>query len=329
MSLKNHALSFGLSFMVLWRVAPATGTLFDLERRNCQRKGLCSCRCCESAKRCRLNKAKGFIETNLLPSVCSAISEYIQRDLVFGKAPTVKLRLRPFASLSRGKLVIDAVLSHPSVLVVQKKDYTWLGIPFSEGGREKHFSTEEGIDHRTRNQETCARGRHCCGWERERDDGAREAAEVGYFVPERSCGVSQGDGLKEIETRSTELTENTPFFCINGGKHDHRFMDTDGKFGEPASPSECFHFMNNDMHAVEIEVDKNANSVTISDEIEVTTRESKFENLQSSEDVAEPTDANSSTEKNVGLVPHVADNHIEDDNLSGGQPGLTSEDLIL
>ncbi|KAJ1438217.1 hypothetical protein SESBI_03114 [Sesbania bispinosa] len=511
MSLKNHALFFGTKLHGSLESSTSNRNPFHLERRKLPKKGLCSCRYCESGKRCSLvsqalrfshfcgqnvgllrkdlflrngsrlecakepffrrealNKAKGFIETNLLPSVCSAISEYIQRDLVFGKvrrvsplsitlescsfgphkeefscgeAPTVKLRLRPFASLRRGKLVIDAVLSHPSVLVVQKKDYTWLGIPFSEGGREKHFSTEEGIDHRTRTRRL-AREEGIARWERERDDGAREAAEVGYFVPERSCGVSQGDGLKEIETRSTELTENTPFFCINGGKHDHRFMDTgvdydmkhadleksfgvrfpglglrfwsrvisgrkkhkfkrkangsniyasglaakkrmfersasaahiyfrdqsDGNFGEPASPSECFHFMNNDMHAVEIVVDKNANSVTISDENRsddyqsatqfkdmkiwspsvnenvighsdystfvsdptLQTRESKFENLQSSEDVAEPTDANSSIEKNEGLVPHVADNHIEDDNLSGGQPGLTPEDLIF
>ncbi|KAJ1423781.1 hypothetical protein SESBI_12053 [Sesbania bispinosa] len=133
------------------------------------------------------NKAKGFIETNLLPSVCSAISEYIQCDLVFGKvrgvsplsitlepcsfgphkeefscgeAPTVKLHLRPFAS-----------------------------------GREKHLSTEEGIDHWTRTRRL-AREEGIARWERERDDGAREAAEVGYFVPERSCGVSQGDGFK-------------------------------------------------------------------------------------------------------------------------------------
>ena len=125
------------------------------------------------------NKAKGFIEANLLPSVCAAISEHIQRDLVFGKvrqisllsitlescsfgphkeefscgeAPTVKLRLRPFVSLRRGKLVIDAVLLHPSFLVVQRKDFTWLGIPFNEGGRERSFSAEEGerFSNRTR-----------------------------------------------------------------------------------------------------------------------------------------------------------------------------------
>ncbi|KAK7384787.1 hypothetical protein VNO78_30489 [Psophocarpus tetragonolobus] len=198
------------------------------------------------------NKAKGFIEANLLPSVCSAISEYIQRDLVFGKvrritplsitlescsfgphkeefscgeAPTVKLRVHPFVSLRRGKLVIDAVLSHPSLLVVQKKDFTWLGIPFNEGGGERSFSAEEGIDYRTRIRRL-AREEAFTRWERERDVAAREAAELGYFVSERSCGLFQGDdGLKEIETRSTESTESAPFFCMNDGKHDHRLMD--------------------------------------------------------------------------------------------------------
>ncbi|KAH1203410.1 hypothetical protein GmHk_17G049668 [Glycine max] len=198
------------------------------------------------------NKAKGFIEANLLPSVCAAISEHIQRDLVFGKvrrisplsitlescsfgphkeefscgeAPTVKLRLRPFVSLRRGKLVIDAVLLHPSFLVVQRKDFTWLGIPFNEGGRERSFSAEEGIDYRTRTRRL-AREEAFAQWERERDGAAREAAEVGYFVSERSCGLSKGDdGLKEIETRSLESTESAPFFCMNDGKHDHWLMD--------------------------------------------------------------------------------------------------------
>ncbi|KAK7320719.1 hypothetical protein VNO77_30448 [Canavalia gladiata] len=319
MSLKSH--SFFLGTTIHLKSGANKRNPFH---RNLQKKGVCSCRCCVSAKRCRLvsqglrfsnfwgekvnylrsrsrlecakepffrsealvsylnpllkeglllirasvftavisgicmlvwygqNKAKGFIEANLLPSVCSAISEDIQRDLVFGKvrrisplsitlescsfgphkeefscgeAPTVKIRLRPFASLRRGKLVIDAVLSHPSLLVVQKKDFTWLGIPFSEGDREKRFSTEEGIDHRTRTRRL-AREEAIAQWERERDEAAREAAEVGYFVSARSYGLSQGDdGLKEIDTRSTESTESAPFFCVNDGKHDHRFMD--------------------------------------------------------------------------------------------------------
>jgi len=198
------------------------------------------------------NKAKVFVENNLLPSVCLVISEYIQRDVEFGKVrrisplsitleacsigphkeefscgevPTVKIRVRPFASLRRGKVVVDAVLTQPSVLVVQKKDFTWLGIPFTEGGRERRFSSEDGIDYRTRTRRL-AREEGGARWERERDEAAREAAEVGYFVSERSCGVTEGDGSKEIGTSSIELTEATPFFCVDGGKHDHRFMDT-------------------------------------------------------------------------------------------------------
>ncbi|TKY58188.1 hypothetical protein E2542_SST15244 [Spatholobus suberectus] len=414
------------------------------------------------------NKAKGFIEANLLPSVCSAISEHIQRDLVFGKvrritplsitlescsvgphkeefscgeAPTVKLCLRPFVSLRRGKLVIDAVLSHPSLLVVQRKDFTWLGIPFNEGGRERSFSAEEGIDYRTRTRRL-AREEAFARWERERDDAAREAAEVGYFVSERSCGLSQGDdGLKEIETRSMESTESVPFFSTNDGKHDHRLMDkgvnygmkhaaleksfgvrfpgsglrfwsrvisgprkhmfkrkangsnisasgvatkrrrmfersasaahayfcdqSQWKFQEPSSPSECYHFMSHDMHLVKSEVDRNTKSVIVGDENRsddsqsgtqfkdlgmspsvnenvnsqsdylkfvcdptLQKGESEFENLQSSDDVAEPANPNSTTEKNEEFVPYVADNHIDDnDDSSGGQRGLTSEDL--
>ncbi|RDY09726.1 hypothetical protein CR513_05851, partial [Mucuna pruriens] len=403
------------------------------------------------------NKAKGFIEANLLPSVCSTISEHIQRDLVFGKvrritplsitlescsfgphkeefscgvAPTVKLRLRPFVSLRRGKLVIDAVLSHPSLLVAQRKDFTWLGIPFNEGGGERNFSAEEGIDYRTRTRRL-AREEAFAQWERERDVAAREAAEVGYFVSERSCGLSQGDdGLKEIETRSMESTESAPFFCMNDGKHDHRLMDkgvnydtkhaaleksfgvkfpesglrfwsrvilgprkhkfkrkangsnifasgvafrkimfersasaahayfcdqSQWKFGEPSSPSECYHFMSHDMHLVKREVDRNTVFVDenrsddnqsgkqfkdlgmsssanedVNSQLDYlqTSRESKFENLKSSDDVAEPANPNSSTEKNEEFVPYVADNHIDDnDNSSGGRHGLTSENL--
>ncbi|XP_040865035.1 protein TIC236, chloroplastic isoform X2 [Glycine max] len=414
------------------------------------------------------NKAKGFIEANLLPSVCSAISEHIQRDLVFGKvrqisllsitlescsfgphkeefscgeAPTVKLRLRPFVSLRRGKLVIDAVLSHPSLLVVQRKDFTWLGIPFNEGGRERSCSAEEGIDYRTRTRRL-AREEAFAQWERERDDAAREAAEVGYFVSERSCGLSQGDdGLKEIETRSLESSESAPFFCMNDGKHDHRLMDkgvnydtkhsaleksfgvrfpgtglrfwsrvisgprkhkfkrkatgsnifpsggaikkrmfersasaahayfcdqSQWKFGEPSSSSESYGFMSHDMHLVKSEVDRNTISVIVGDENRsddnqsgtqyrdlgfqsssvnenvssqsdylkfvcdptLQTRESEIENLQSTDDVAQPANPNSSTVKNEECVPYVADNQIDDnDNSSGGQRGLPSEDL--
>ncbi|XP_027356890.1 uncharacterized protein LOC113866209 [Abrus precatorius] len=200
------------------------------------------------------NKAKGFVETNLLPSVCSVVSDYIQRDINFGKvvkisplsvtlescsfgphkeefscgeAPSVKVRLLPFASLRRGKFVFDAVLSHPCVLVVQKKDYSWLGIPSSEGlGVQKRLSSEEGINYRTRVRRL-AREEVAARQARERDDAARKAVEIGYFVSEKNCDPSKGDDdLKEIATHSEGAANSNSFFCMSEGKHDHSHVDT-------------------------------------------------------------------------------------------------------
>ncbi|KAF7830224.1 uncharacterized protein G2W53_012557 [Senna tora] len=198
------------------------------------------------------NKAKSFIEAKLLPSVCAAISEHLHREVELGKVqrisplsitlescsfgphkeefscgevPTVKFCLRPFASLRKGKLVIDAVLSQPSILVVQKKDYTWLGIPSSEGGIRRHISNEEGIDHRTKVRRL-AREEAASRWEKARDDAAREAAEMGYFVSERSSHLSEGNALEEIVTQSTESTNSESFFCMHEGNHDHHCMDS-------------------------------------------------------------------------------------------------------
>ncbi|XP_019414960.1 PREDICTED: uncharacterized protein LOC109326680 isoform X1 [Lupinus angustifolius] len=199
------------------------------------------------------SKVKVFVEDNVLPSVCSVISEHIQRDVQFGKvrritplsitlescsfgphkeefscgeAPTVKIRLHPFASLRRGKLVIDALLLNPSVLVAQKKDFTWLGIPSSDGLVQRLSSTEEGIDHRTRTRRI-AREQSGAQWERQRDNAAREAAETGYFVSEQNCGTSEGDDVsKDAATHSKEATKDKSFFCMNEGKHDHHCIDT-------------------------------------------------------------------------------------------------------
>ncbi|PQM36892.1 uncharacterized protein Pyn_13158 [Prunus yedoensis var. nudiflora] len=200
-----------------------------------------------------LSKAKGFIEDKLLPSVCSVLSEYIQREVVFGKVrrlsplsitlescsvgphseefscgevPSMKLRLRPFASLRRGRIVIDAVLSHPTVLVAQKKDYTWLGIPSSEGGLQRHLSTEEGIDHRTKTRRL-SREEAAARWERERDEAAKKAAEMGYIVSDKASSQSKGDDSKEGDSHSADLASSESFPCMDEKMHwrDH-CMDT-------------------------------------------------------------------------------------------------------
>ncbi|XP_015939698.1 protein TIC236, chloroplastic isoform X1 [Arachis duranensis] len=398
------------------------------------------------------NKAKAYVEANLLPSVCLAVSEYIERDLQFGKvrrisplsitlescsfgphkeefscgeAPTVKLRLHPFASLRSGKFVVDAVLSQPSLLVVQKKDYTWLGIPPpSEDGLQRHLSTEEGIDYRTRTRRIAREGA-VARWTQERDDAAREAAHIGYFVSEPNC-----DDVKEIPNNLLEATYSKSFFCTNEGKHDHHCMDTGvdyntkhaaleksfgvrsfgffsriikghrkhkfkrkpnkkdicasgvavkrrilersglaahkffqdqspGKFGEPPSSSGCLPYTNHDMQLVKTVVGKNEESVVGGTDnqngtqfrdlgiwspsaneningdsdylkfvraLNLQTRESKHENLQSSEDIVAPVDTDNSTEKHEEFRPHAADSQIND-NVTGVKKSLVPEDL--
>ncbi|KAE8713961.1 hypothetical protein F3Y22_tig00110202pilonHSYRG00064 [Hibiscus syriacus] len=120
------------------------------------------------------------------------LSEYIQREIDFGKVrgvsplsitleactigphseefscgeiPSIKIRVRPFASLRRGKIVIDAVCLI-QVFIAQKKDYSWLGIPISENGLRKHLSTEEGIDYRTKSRRLPERNQPFSGLER-------------------------------------------------------------------------------------------------------------------------------------------------------------------
>ncbi|KAL6980146.1 hypothetical protein U1Q18_021795 [Sarracenia purpurea var. burkii] len=198
-------------------------------------------------------KAKNYVETKLLPSVCSVLSDYIQRELDFGKVrrisplsitlescsigphseefscgevPTVKLRVLPFASLKRGKIVIDAVLSNPSLLIVQKKDYSWLGIPSSEGSLQRHLSTEEGIDHRTKTRRIAREETAAC-FDKERDDAAREAADMGYNLPEEGYGEYEINVPKDIASRPAGVATSESFFHMDERLHwqDHHCMD--------------------------------------------------------------------------------------------------------
>ncbi|KAL0553286.1 hypothetical protein IC582_007175 [Cucumis melo] len=201
-------------------------------------------------------KAKGFVEAKLLPSVCKAVSDCIQRDLDFGKVrsisplsitlescsvgpdgeefscgevPTMKLRVLPFTSLRRGRVIIDVVLSHPSVVVVQKRDYTWLGLPFpSEGTLERHSSSEEGIDNRTKIRRI-ARENAAALWSKDRDDAAREAAEMGFVVFDRSSGLYDTSDYKEVVGPTVDIGNSKTFFFKDENVHsrEHHCMDTD------------------------------------------------------------------------------------------------------
>lgn len=206
------------------------------------------------------SKAKIYVEANLLPSVCSLLSDHLQRELNFGKVrrisplsitlescsigphseefscgevPTVKLRIRPFASLRRGKIVVDAVLSSPSLLVAQKKNYTWLGIPFSEGVSQRHLSAEDGIDHRTRIRRL-AREDAMVRWERERDDAAKVSAENGYTISECDSVLPEDDSFKEHMARPTRTRLGTldtfPYTDEKLQWRDHHCMDAGAEY---------------------------------------------------------------------------------------------------
>ncbi|CAH9071974.1 unnamed protein product [Cuscuta epithymum] len=203
-------------------------------------------------------KAKSYVENNLLPSICVLLSDYIQRDLDFGRVrrisplsmtlescsigphseefscgevPSVKLRILPFASLRNGKIVIDAVLSNPSVLVAQKKDFTFLSIPFSEGSQQRHLSDEEGIDYRTKTRRISREEAAAC-WARDRDNAAREAAENGYVLRERVSCLSEGDFTNGGVSSSEKLAASESFFCMDEKLHwkDHHSLDTVGEY---------------------------------------------------------------------------------------------------
>lgn len=203
-------------------------------------------------------KAKSYIEAKLLPSVCALLSERIQRELDFGRVrgisplsitlescsvgphteefscgevPTVKLRILPFASIKKGKIVIDAVLSNPTLLVAQKKDYTWLGLPFTEGSVARHLSAEEGIDYRTKTRRT-AREEAAAQWARERDDLAKQAAETGYVVSEGSSALPEDDCFQENTIQPTRLATQESFYSTEEKLHwrDHHCMDADVEY---------------------------------------------------------------------------------------------------
>ncbi|MQL96757.1 hypothetical protein Taro_029435 [Colocasia esculenta] len=205
-------------------------------------------------------KSRSFVEAHLLPSVCSILSEYLQREINFGKVrsisplgitlqscsigphqeefscgelPIVKLRVRPFASMRRGKIVIDAVLSQPNILVAQKEDFSWLGIPTpSDSSLKRHSSSEEGIDFRTKTRRV-AREKAAADWAKERARLAREFARLGYIIPLKYSKLVSGDAVKDVISNSYKLASARPFFCMNEHLHrrDHHSVDMGIEYG--------------------------------------------------------------------------------------------------
>ncbi|GFS44943.1 embryo defective 2410 [Actinidia rufa] len=143
-------------------------------------------------------KAKTYAEAKLLPSLCSVLSEYIHEVFSCGEVPTIKLRVLPFASLRKGQ---DCSL-------------------------QRHLSTEEGIDHRTKTKRI-AREETATHFGKQRDDAAREAADMGYILSEKGSCKPEVATMKGIASHPAGLATSEPFFHIDERLHwqDHHCMD--------------------------------------------------------------------------------------------------------
>ncbi|KAB8080215.1 hypothetical protein EE612_000606 [Oryza sativa] len=183
-------------------------------------------------------RARSFVESRLLPAACAALGEFLQREVHLGRVrsvsplgitlhtcsigphaeefscaevPVMKIRVRPFASLRRGRVVVDAVLSEPSALVAQRKDFSWLGLPAPSEGSPKRHSGEEGIDYRTKTRRL-AREKAAEQWNEERDKAAREAAEMGYIVPSAQSISPSIDEMME-DDGPVDTGKSSPHLC--------------------------------------------------------------------------------------------------------------------
>ena len=137
----------------------------------------------------------------------------------------MKIRISPFASLRRGRVDVDALLSDPTALVAQTKDFSWLGIPAPSEATTKRNSKEEGIDYRTKTRRLA---REVAGeqWDVERDRAARQAAERGYVVPSgRSTSRLAGEMLLEDDDGPVGTGKSSPPLCADEMHRKDRHMD--------------------------------------------------------------------------------------------------------
>ncbi|XP_066317019.1 protein SUBSTANDARD STARCH GRAIN 4, chloroplastic-like isoform X2 [Miscanthus floridulus] len=213
-------------------------------------------------------RARSFVEARLLPAACAALSEYLQREVRLGKVrsvsplgitlqtcsigphaeefscaevPVMKIRVRPFASIRRGRVVVDAVLSEPSALVAQKKDFSWLGIPPPSEGTVKRPYGEEGIDYRTKTRRL-AREKAAEQWNEERDQAAREAAEKGYTIPSGQSVSLPTNEILEVDA-TTEIGKSSPPVCADEmHKKDHHLATGSDSGSKHADLEKSFGF---------------------------------------------------------------------------------------
>lgn len=170
-------------------------------------------------------KTQAHIEKHILPPLASVVGAALGRNVSFGRVqgvsplgltlescsvgphdeefscgelPTVEIRVRPLASIHRRQIVLDAVLMQPNLLVCQKKDWTWLGIPAPSDRSFHRSSSEEGIDIRKKTRRL-SRERMALKLARVRDEAARRWAHSGYLLRSEEVPLNEaGNGHDDI-----------------------------------------------------------------------------------------------------------------------------------
>lgn len=167
------------------------------------------------------------MDLHLLPPLASILSTHLGRAVELGKVerlsllsvslgpssigphadefscggiPAIQIYLRPLKTLRRGQVVLDAALRNPHLLVAQKRDWSWLGIPaVSEKKAHPHrHSSEVGLDGRTKVRRI-AREEMGLKMGKDRDLAARHASKSGYRI---------GGLVESARAKSKDAVEN-------------------------------------------------------------------------------------------------------------------------
>lgn len=171
------------------------------------------------------SKARDYLEVHIVPSLAIMVGAHLQRHVEFGKVgsltplgfrvgpssvgthevefscaelPSVDIKFKPLATLRRGQLVVDAVLVEPSLLISQKEDWSWLGIPSASEKTRLRHSSEVGIDERTAIRRL-ARERTAHRLAEHRIEAARKAAEHGYQFHDYSDPAPTTETIADIK----------------------------------------------------------------------------------------------------------------------------------
>eukprot|EP00850_Spirogloea_muscicola_P020229 SM000210S06743 [mRNA] locus=s210:185513:196459:+ [translate_table: standard] len=146
-------------------------------------------------------RLRACLDQRVLPQVAASVGHALGREVELGPVVSLspwhvklghttvgpheeefscgEVRQVEAKSLQRRQLVVDAVLTRPQVLVAQQKDWTWLGIPSQTETSGKKYSTEPGLDKRTRRRRQ-AREQQFAGLGSKRDAEARRGAQLRY-----------------------------------------------------------------------------------------------------------------------------------------------------